>query len=87
MFNELKTKASCLKSKVVAVPVAASTALLMATNCFAADEVATSMTSAMTAVKTDMLSVISVVAPIGIAIAGVILVWRRGIGFFKSISK
>lgn len=86
-MSNLKEKFTGLKSKVVAVPVAASTALLMATNCFAADEVTTAMTTAMTTVKTDMLSVIAVVAPIGIAIAGVILVWRRGIGFFKSISK
>lgn len=85
---DLKQKFDGVKTKVVGAAATAGTSILLATQCFAADaDVSTAMATAMATVKTDMMGVISVVAPIGIAIAGVILVWRRGIGFFKSISK
>lgn len=47
----------------------------------------TAMTTALTAVQSDALEVIAAVAPIAIGIAGVFLVWRYGMKFFKAISK
>lgn len=63
-------------------------ALIPTVICHAADDnITTSMTTAMNTVKTDTLSAISAVAPIGIGIMGAFLVWRYGIRFFKGISK
>lgn len=49
--------------------------------------VVSSMTTALSAIKTDALDAIGAVAPIGIGIMGVFLVWRYGIRFFKGLSK
>lgn len=49
--------------------------------------VETAITTALDGIKSDALSTIAAVAPIGIAIAGAFLVWRYGMKFFKSISK
>jgi hypothetical protein len=46
-----------------------------------------SMTTALTSVKTDGIDVLTVVAPIAIAIIGAFLVWRYGIKFFKGLAK
>jgi len=45
------------------------------------------MSTALTAVQTDVLSALSVAAPLGIGIMGAFLVWKFGIRFFKSIAK
>ena len=47
----------------------------------------TAMTSALDVIKTDIVSVLAIVAPIGIAILGMFLVWKFGIRFFKGLSK
>lgn len=47
----------------------------------------TAMTTALGTVKTDALSALAAVAPIGIGIAGAFLVWKFGMKFFKGISK
>lgn len=47
----------------------------------------TSMTTALNAIKADSLEAIGAVAPIGIAIMGAFLVWRYGMRFFKALSK
>ena len=60
--------------------------IMLSFPAFAAEEIDTAMTTALGTVKTDMLSVISVVAPVGVAIMGVVLVWRKGLSFFKSIT-
>lgn len=80
-----------IKEKKNQIGVAAlTTAMTLAPTCLthaAEGDVTTSMTTAMTQVKTDSLGAISAVAPIGISIMGAFLVWRYGIRFFKSISK
>ena len=77
-----------LKEKLKALPVVIGATLLPVVNAFAAEgDVTSSMTTALTAVKTDAMSAIGAVAPIAIAIAGAFLVWRLGMRFFKSISK
>lgn len=52
-----------------------------------ADDVEQAMSTALTGIKTDALSVLSTVAPIAIGIMGAFLVWRYGIRFFKSLAK
>ena len=47
----------------------------------------TSLTTALTAVKTDIVAMMVIVAPIAIAIVGIFLVWRYAVRFFKSLSK
>jgi len=49
--------------------------------------VAESVGSALQDIASDAMNVLTVVAPIGLAIAGAFLVWRYGMRFFKSISK
>jgi hypothetical protein len=92
MFNKLNN----LKSKVTTnkYVVGATTAVMVLSTSIiahAADGDTTSITgsmqTAMNGVKTDTLSAISTVAPIGIGIMGVFLVWKYGIKFFKGISK
>lgn len=45
------------------------------------------MTTAFTAIKTDILGGITAVAPIAIGIMGAFLAWRYGSKFFKGLSK
>lgn len=45
------------------------------------------MTTALGSIKTDALSALGIVAPIGLSIAGAFLVWKFGMKFFKGISK
>ena len=49
-------------------------------------DVAASIGESMGTLKDDALSTIATVAPHGVAIMGVFLVWRYGMRFFKSIS-
>lgn len=87
MFNKIKKVGS---KKVVLYGGIPATVLGVGSTAFASGgggDVSSSITTALTAVKTDALATISAVAPIGIAIMGVFLVWRYGIRFFKSISK
>ncbi len=45
------------------------------------------VTTALQTVADDITGVLTGVAPIAIGIAGVFLVWRYGLRFFKAISK
>ena len=77
-----------IKVTLKALPVVIGATLLPVVSAFAAEgDVTSSMTTALTAVKTDAMSAIGAVAPIAIGIAGAFLVWRLGMRFFKSISK
>ncbi|TLE37811.1 hypothetical protein [Clostridioides difficile] len=83
----MKELFSSVKNKSTIVATSALVFSCSAVNCFADDSVTTSMTTALTAVKTDALGAISAVAPIALGIMGVFLVWKYGIRFFKSVSK
>ena len=50
------------------------------------ESVKTALTTSMTTVKTDVLSIIEVAVPAALAIVGVVLAIKIGIRFFKSIS-
>ena len=45
------------------------------------------VTTALTSVANDITGVLGAIAPIGLGIVGVFLVWRYGMRFFKSLSK
>jgi len=45
------------------------------------------LTGALTTVKGDVVSAVTVIAPIAIVIMGIFLVWKYGIRFFKGLSK
>lgn len=47
----------------------------------------TTMTSAFTQVQENFTGVVGIVAPIGIGIAGIFIVWKLGLKFFKSVTK
>ena len=50
------------------------------------ETVKTALTTAMTGVKNDVLSIIEVAVPAALAIVGVVMAIRIGINFFKSIA-
>lgn len=80
MKERLKKAAFVVSSTMAAtaVPVLA----------FAEDATAsTVITTAATAVKTDALSALTAVAPIGISIGGAYLVFKLGWKFFKGLAK
>ncbi|MDN4765985.1 hypothetical protein QYP21_19075 [Clostridioides difficile] len=84
----MKELFSSVKNKSTIVATSALVVACSAVNCFAAEgDVSSSMTTALTTVKTDALAAISAVAPISLSIMGVFLVWKYGIRFFKSVSK
>lgn len=83
-LEKLKIK----KAQILCGVGAAVTTLALPIISHAADpDVTSSMTTAMSGVKTDTLSAIGAVAPIAIGIMGAFLVWKYGIRFFKAISK
>lgn len=83
-MNRVKKLLLSTKGKVLTV---STVALTVPTIAFADESTTTAMTTAMSTIKTDALGAIAAVAPIGLGIMGVFLVWRYGIKFFKSISK
>lgn len=93
MLNKLKGFKNILSKKTAVVTsVVLTTALPMV--CHAADAGASdsgsavsSMSTAFSSAKTDILSGLNTVAPYGIAIVVVFLVWKYGISFFKKLSK
>ena len=48
---------------------------------------AAAVTTALKSIATDIIEVLTSVAPVAIGIVGVFLVWRYGMKFFKSLSK
>lgn len=68
-----------------------STLMVLATSfgAFAADPGTSNeaVTAALTTVAADIIAGINAIAPIALSIAGVFLVWKYGMKFFKSVSK
>lgn len=54
---------------------------------FASGTQAEAVGTALGTVASDILAVITSVAPVALSVAGAFLVWRYGMKFFKSISK
>ena len=67
----------------LALVVTAFTAI----SAFAESSVSTTMTTAVTGVKTDFEATVTAIAPIAIGIVSVFMVWKLGMKFFRSITK
>lgn len=50
-------------------------------------EASSSVTTSLTTIATQITSTIGEIAPIAIGIAGLFLVWKFGMRFFKSVAK
>ncbi len=46
-----------------------------------------SLTTAIGLIKTDIVAMMVIVAPVAIAIVGIFLVWRYAVRFFKALSR
>lgn len=94
MFTKLKSKFVCAVQKVKNVAVVAVGGVVatvgLCVPAFAEDatttSVASSMSTAFGGIQTDMLAVIAVIAPIGIAIFAAFFLWKKGLKFFNSVS-
>lgn len=49
--------------------------------------VVTNMTTAFTSVKENFNAIVAAIGPIAVGVAGIFIVWRLGVRFFKSIAK
>lgn len=49
-------------------------------------DITTAFTTALTAVQTDVISLVQIAAPVGLGIMGLFMAIRLGIGFFKSVA-
>lgn len=84
-MNKVKQLVNNSKLKVAAA--ATTAAVLIPSYAFAADETSTAISTALTGIKTDLLSAIAVIAPLGIAVFGATFIWKKGISFFSSIAR
>ena len=50
-------------------------------------DLVSSVTDALQGTADQIIEVLGAVAPIGLGIVGIFLVWRYGVRFFKSLSK
>lgn len=83
---------SFFKNKKAVVATVASTLVVSVPQIAWAEEVsspnvASAMTSAMQGIVTNTLSAISAIAPIGITIFGAMFAWKKGVQFFKGVTK
>ncbi|GEM_PF-2544665 len=77
-----------MKSKMAVAVGSAIAVVSTAVPCFASESstVATMMGTALGTVQSDFNATVAVVAPIGIGITAVFLIWKLGLKFFKSIT-
>lgn len=47
----------------------------------------TALTTAMTAIKTDAISVLGTIVPLAIGVGGLVFVIRKAMSWFKSLAK
>jgi len=87
-MENVKEKVSDIKGKaLLAVPVAVTAFPAVAFAAEDSSDMAASMQTAFTAVKTDFSSAVTVIAPIALGIAGIFIAWKLGFKFFKSLTK
>lgn len=90
----MNEKLSALKNKAIIASVPVLACGMIPISAFAAvgdvpaDTTSiTAMTTAFTAIQTDFVAMVAKVGPIAISIAGVFLIWRYGLRFFRSVSR
>lgn len=84
-MKKIKSFIQSSYGKVTTGLVVASTSLpVFATS---SSTIATSISSSMEQIVTDTIATIGAVAPIGITIFGAMFCWRKGVQFFKGVTK
>lgn len=69
-----------------AIPAILTTAILTSLPAYAEDSATvTAVTGAFTTLKTDIMSVLSAVALLGVGVMGVFLAWKYGRKIFNSV--
>lgn len=83
-----KIKTFIQENKVALITSVSAMAMSIPTIAHAeTPNVAESMTTAMQSIVTQTLSSIAAIAPIGITIFGAMFAWKKGIQFFKGVTK
>lgn len=84
----LKEKLKDVKMTAVGVATALPAVMMMSVPAFAADtsSVSAVMGTALTGVSDEFKATVAVIAPIGIGITAVFLIWKYGLRFFKDVS-
>jgi len=86
-MGKIKGFVTGIGTKVAVAVGSVPLALAVAVPCFAEESgVASTMATAFGTVKTDFNATVAAIAPIGIGITAVFLVWKFGLKFFKSIT-
>lgn len=86
-LNMNKIKRFMNENKVPVISSISVMAMSIPNIVHAADDVGASMTGAMQTIVTQTLSSIAAIAPIGITIFGAMFAWKKGIEFFKNVTK
>lgn len=86
MKNKIKMFAKSVECKVAVVASAVTGAMMIAANAMDT-EVSTALSTGFTSMQSDAMSVIAIIVPIALGIAGTIFVLRKGLGWFKSLAK
>lgn len=86
-----KIKSFVTEHKVALMSSATAMMVAIPQTAFATEvtppDVASSMATAMQQIVTTTLSAITAIAPIGITIFGAMFAWKKGVQFFKGVTK
>lgn len=86
-MGKIKGFVTGMGTKVAVAVGSVPLALSVAVPCFAEESgVASTMATSFGKVATDFNATVDVIAPIGIGITAVFIIWRLGLKFFKSIT-
>lgn len=91
-MRNLKERAVAMKNHAAVIGTGLAITAMNAVPALAADgdsasaSVATTMQTAFTAVQSDFNATVTAIAPIGVGICGVFLVWKFGLKFFKAVT-
>lgn len=82
-----KIKNFLQNNRKVVIASVAITSSILPTVAHAADSVSTTISTSMQTIVTDTIASIAAIAPIGITIFGAMFAWKKGIAFFKQVTK
>ena len=89
-MRNLKNRAVAMKNHAAVIGTGLAIAAMNAVPALAGDgaaaSVATTMQTAFTAVQSDFNATVTAIAPIGVGICSVFLVWKFGLKFFKAVT-
>ena len=87
MFKKLKKNKFIRTAFLTCALTAMSVSLAFAEGTTpATPDISSTMTTSFQSIVTQTLSCVAAIAPIGITIFSVFFCWKKGMGFFKSVS-